>query len=555
MARLESQVGQSGVAALHMRAALWYRAEGLYTEAIDHLLRAGLLSEAADWLEDGLAEVAGRQAPQTLRRWVERLGEALLGTRPRLAIMAAWALITTGAVQAEHHFAAAVDSLSVAERALRGTDDAATTGLLAVVRTALAPWAPLRQLPVCTMQDVSYAAQFGQEARRLLPAESRFWRSVVSNSLGTVYLRSGDVAGAAKAFGEAARLGLESADRAAAVAALRQQGELLTLLGQLQAAAEVYQEALRVGAQPGLGPVYVGLGRLRYEWNDLPGAEAAINEALRLEATPEALFVLAQVKQATGDVAAARALVAEGGALLGSVCKLRAATAAPWPEGVRVLLALGDVAEARRWVEAGGVELDRTPLLWRAPEYLALARVLVAEGAGEGALPLLRSLRAVAAGSGCRGIEAECWVVESLIREGAETGPSPAAPSCIQEALALTAAAGYVRLYADPPIPRILAQIAGDWRRSKRAERSLLGYLERLLAMLGEEQPALAEPLTERELQILRLVAAGSSNQDVAKALFMGVSTVKWHLININSKLDAKNRTEAVARARELGVI
>jgi LuxR family maltose regulon positive regulatory protein len=124
-----------------------------------------------------------------------------------------------------------------------------------------------------------------------------------------------------------------------------------------------------------------------------------------------------------------------------------------------------------------------------------------------------------------------------------------------QAALGLTAAEGYIRLYSDRPVLGLLAQIAGEWRRGRRAAAPHLGYLERLLAMLGEESQPLVEGLTEREVQILKLVAAGGLNQAVADRLFMGLSTVKWHLINIYGKLQAKNRTEAVARARALGLV
>lgn len=558
--RLLAQMGVAGVAELHRRAAYWYQVQGQGETGVEHLLRAGHLkaggalagadplAEAADWLEAGLAEWAGRQAPQSLQRWVAQLPPALLHGRPRLAIMAAWALISTGAVQAEPQFGTAVAYLDLAERSHPAPE---VQGLFAAVRTALAPWAPLRQLPACLTEDVAWATHFGQQARRLLPPEQSYWRSVVSNSLGAVYLRAGELQGAAQAFGEAARVGLESGHRGAALIALRQQGDLLFMLGQLHAAAAVYQEGVRLAVGDETAALHLGLGRVRLQWHDLAGATESLTEAIRrfeaAGAVPaEALFALAELRLAMGEVGEARQLVAEGGALLTTVPKLRALGREHWPEGARLLLQLGDLVEARRWVEAAGLQLEQLPELWGAPQFLVLARLLVAEGEGERALPLLRALRAVTAASKSHGMEAEAWLLEAQVGDAAD------AQTCVEAALALTAAEGFIRLYTDLPIRHLLPQIAEEWRRRRSPH---LRYLEQLVETVGVERPALAEPLTEREQEIISLVATGASNQAIAERLFMGLSTVKWHLINIYGKLQVKNRTEAVARARELGLV
>jgi LuxR family maltose regulon positive regulatory protein len=327
-----------------------------------------------------------------------------------------------------------------------------------------------------------------------MPEDSWFWRSVVSSSLGSVYLRAGNVSAAAKAFGEAARIGARGGDLSAALTALRQQAELLTLLGQLRQADETYREALRLAAEAGaqllppLAPIYLGMGRLRQTWNDLDGsaqmlAEARTRYAASGDAPLELLLAEARLHQARGDAQAARTLVDRAGEMLAAHSKLRAASAAVWPDGVLVLLAQGDVAAARRWIDAAGVAADEVPDLRRLPEYLALARLLIAEGDAKTAMPLLGAVRQVAAASGCRAPEAEAQVIEALVN-------------------------------AD-----------------------------------------LVEPLTAREREIMQLIATGCSNQDVATQLIMGVSTVKWHLINIYGKLQVRNRTQAVARARTLGLL
>jgi LuxR family maltose regulon positive regulatory protein len=391
---------------------------------------------------------------------------------------------------------------------------------------------------------------------------------VVKSSLGAAFLRAGDVAGASEEFGAAARLGARSGDLTAAVAALQRHAELLIALGRPGAADQAAREALQLAAAqgsealPALAPIYLLMGRLAYERNDLDGAAHSLTEALRRydaggHGAPAALLALARVRQAEGQVDAAHDLVVQAGDLLGAGPRLRAAGAAAWPDGARVLLARGDVAGARRWAQLGGAGLEGPPDLWRAPEYLTLARVLIAEEQPDAALTVLRPLRQAARAGGCQAVEAEALVVEALAYS--KLGDGPAARGALDAALALTAAEGYVRLYADGgrPIVALLRQL----RHGDGAQRA---YAERLLTILGGDSsapaappaaPKLVEPLTEREQEILHLLAVGYSNQAVAQELFMGVSTVKWHLINIYGKLQVKTRTQAVARAREVGLV
>lgn len=577
-ARLRDAAGEARVRQLHRRAAAWYRSNGRLAEAMEHLLAACAHAEAADSLETGLSDWSARVSPKTLGQWVALLPKEVVRQRPRLCTMAAWALINHADGLADDLYAQAVDYLAMAATALKRADASQpavreSLGVLAAVRTALAPWAPLGQGRLCTMQDVAHAAACAEEARSLLPEDSLFWQAVVSSALGQVYLRAGSVSLAAQAFGAAGRLGSTSGNLTAAITALSRQGKLLTMLGQPLEADRTYHEALRLAARhgaeslPALAPVHLGMGLLRYEWNDLGGAEERLAEARRRfaasgVAAPEVLLALARVHQARGDPAAARLLVDQAGELLAAGRRLRADSAAAWPQGVRVLLAQGALPAARRWVVTGGVTADPEPVLRRIPEYLALARVQVAEGQAEAALPLLRSLQGVAAAGRCRGLQAEIHLVQALARHALDDGQ--AATDAVRKALAVTLPDQFVRLFADEgrPIMERLREIDGD--------RDLPdgGCVSRLLARLTSIQdvtgavpvpprtaPALVEPLTEREEEIIKLIAIGCSNQDVARELFLGVSTVKWHLLNIYGKLQVGSRTQAVARARRLGLV
>lgn len=585
-ARLRSAVGDAGVAALHRRAALWCRANGQLTEAVEHLLMAQAFGEAADCLEAALIEGSSHASATRLRQWVDQIPKATAGARPRLCTMAGWALINSAGGLADHLYAKTVDYLDMAARALQHADQAQpdvreSLGVLAAVQTALAPWAPVRQGPMCTMQDVAHAVSCANRARSLLRADNWFWRSVVSSSLGQVHLRAGNVAQAAQAFGEASRFGNRSGNLSATVAALHRQGQLLTVLGQPRSAMMVYREALRLAGEqggdalPALAPIYLGIGLLQYEWNDLTAAAWYVTEARRrYEAggtvAPEALLAMARVQQAQGDIGGARLLVDQAGDLLATQAKLRAAAPGVWPDGVRILLAQGDVVAARRWVIDRGVSLDEAPVLWRGAEYLALARVTIAEGQAESALDLLRSLRALAAAGGCRGLEAEVCLVLALVFHAIRD--RAAARAQVEAALTVTGPDQFVRLFADAgrPIMTLLGHMNRELRRGEQTDAPYRSYVPRLLAMLAAEPaaarpvpapapllatPLLVEPLTEREREIVRLIAEGCSNQEIARQLFLGVSTVKWHLLRIYGKLQVQSRTQAVAHARQLGLI
>jgi LuxR family maltose regulon positive regulatory protein len=584
LTRLREAVGDSRIRELHRRAAGWYLKNGQFADAIEHLLQAHAFEEAADCLEAGFTDWSVGVSSETLRQWVEQIPKDVMQKRPRLCTMAAWVLINSADGLADHRFAQTVDYLGLASRSLQGADASRpavreSLGVIAAVRTALAPWAPRRQGPQCILQDLAQAVGCAEEARSLLPPSSLFWRSVVNSSLGQVYLRAGNVPGAAQSFGDASRLGSQGGNLTATLAALHRQARLLTVLGQLRNADKAYREGLRLVAQRGggswpiLAPIYLGLGRLQYEWNDLAAAEGYLAQAGRCAeangaAAPEVLLATARVQQARGNCAAARLLVDQAGDLLAAHTKLRAAEWAVWPEGVRILLAHGEVRAAHRWVVAWGVSLDEEPVLWRATEYLALARVTVAEGRPEAALPLLRSLQAIAAAGGCRGLEAEICLVLALAHQAVHD--AAAARANVHAALRVTMPEEFVRLFADEgqPIITLLGQIHYEIRRGQYVDAPYHGYVPHLLAMLTKKPatpapgpspaltaPLLVEPLTERQLEILKLIAGGYSNQEIAGELFLGLSTVKWHLLGIFGKLQVKNRTQAIAHARQLGLI
>ena len=235
----------------------------------------------------------------------------------------------------------------------------------------------------------------------------------------------------------------------------------------------------------------------------------------------------------------------------------------------RLLLAQGDAAAAARWTQQRGLEADDEPGYPQEQEYLVLARVLLAQDRPGPALALLDRLLAPAGTQGRTGSVIEIRALQALAL--AASGDEPGAMAALAEALTLACPQGYVRVFADegPPMGALLGRLAAARRAEQALARGIpLGCLARLVqasggtpAAAGSGQraasavPGLPEQLTGRELDVLRLIAAGKSNQRIARELVVTLDTVKKHVSHVLDKLGAANRTEAVTRARELRVI
>ena len=234
----------------------------------------------------------------------------------------------------------------------------------------------------------------------------------------------------------------------------------------------------------------------------------------------------------------------------------------------RLLLAQGDVDAAAEWTTAAGLRPDDEPDYPREPGYLVLARVLLARDDPGAALTLLQRLLDAAASQGRTGSVIEIQALRALAL--AARGDHAGALGGLAEAITLGRRPGFVRVLADEgaPMRALLAQLSGARPGQQDAARRVdRGYLAVLLracdqagagpprGRAGAAPPGLAEPLTDRELEVLRLLAAGRSNQRIAHDLVVALDTVKRHVTHILGKLGASNRTEAAARARQLGLI
>jgi LuxR family maltose regulon positive regulatory protein len=321
----------------------------------------------------------------------------------------------------------------------------------------------------------------------------------------------------------------------------------------------------------------VGVAEVLYERDELDAAHTHATRGVGLsrqlaytQPLASGLGMLARIRQAQGD--AAGALEAIGQAQRVELSPHVVTLLNPVPVWrARVLLARGEVAEAARWAEGRGLSVTDEPSYPREGEYLVLTRVLLAQREPDRALGLLARLHDLAVTQGRIGSVIELQALQALAL--AAGGDQAAGLSALAEALALAAPEGYVRVFVDEgaPMARLLGRLAAAQRTGQVVPHAGVppDYLDRLARAFQPGGPraatrttprlagvaGLVEPLTTRELEVLQLLAAGRSNQQIADELVVVLDTVKKHVGHILDKLGAANRTQAVARARALGLL
>jgi len=571
------------VPALHRAAATWSEEHGLADEAVRHALAAGEAVWAARLIERHFDALLGRSEDATLRRWLQALPAELVRTRPRLCLAQAVAAVT--AVRPE----AAASLLDDAERALANRGDQReepfepSVGRAASVLANLPAGIALARAVLARMHgNAEQTTAFSRQALAQLGEGERMLRSLVDYYLAVAEWLRGRVVEA-----EQALAGQAAEQRAAGARYFAQLyhdlGQVQRARGRLGAALGTYRQLLEVAAAPGqpalpaAGIARVGMAEVLYERGELDAALDHATQGVALSrqlgwTLPLAagLAILAWIRHAKGDRAGVVAAMREAqrverpaAAIVGRLDPLPAVRA-------RLALAQGEVAEAAGWVQQRGVGADDEPSYPREREYLVLVRVLLAQQAPERALGLLERLHALAAAQGRTGSVIEARALQALALDA--SGDRAGALGALAEALTLAAPEGYLRVFADegPPMAALLHQLLAGRRQQQVAAAGAIpqAYLARLAdafeqAGLPVRAPAgrgvvvagLVEPLTAREVEVLGLLAAGAPNRAIAEQLVVTQETVKKHLSHLFDKLGVANRTQAVARARQLGLL
>jgi LuxR family maltose regulon positive regulatory protein len=307
------------------------------------------------------------------------------------------------------------------------------------------------------------------------------------------------------------------------------------------------------------GYACVSLAGVTYEWDDLAQTEHLLRQAvLAAEESTEVATLLGvrlsliRLRCAQGDLEAARETLADAELLVSmATFPWFGQLLASW--NARIALLKNDGATVRSWLETEGPRLEQgVPPVALEPAYINLTRGRVAEGRAAGEADRLDALRAKVDAEGRLAVMLEILVNQALARDG--EGLREEALALLERALALGEPECYTRTFLDegPRLLELLRVVAGR-RHVPAAQRLLLAASRH--PPLHIHPPADTRLLSERELQVLQLVADGRSNREAAEELFLSVGTVKKHIYNVCAKLDAHSRTAAVARARERGLI
>jgi LuxR family maltose regulon positive regulatory protein len=601
-AHLQAEEPAEQVTTLHRRASEWYEHNGSAAEAIRHALAAGDFERAADLIELGLPAMRRNRQASILLGWLKALPDELLEYRPVLSVGYAWGLMDSGeleAVEARLREAerwlnpTTVDRGKQSETPSTEANSKQSRGMVVVNQEEFhnvpAAIAGYRAARAHVLGDVPGTLKYARQVLDLLPEEDNMWRGAATSLLGLAYWTSGELEAAYRTYGEGWVRMQKAGFISDAISGTIMLADIRIEQGHLHEAMSLYERALQLanaqdskGTRPvlqGTADLYVGMGELRREHNELTVATQHLLKSKELGEHTGFMpnryrwcVAMARIREAQGDPDGAlemfheaeRAYVRDFFPNVRPIAALRA----------RVWAGQGRLSEALGWVRAQGLSVEDDLSYLREFEHITLARILLAQfrnrsaredrSIGEAVGFLERLLKAARAGER-RGSEIEILVLQSLAHQA--QGDIQAALVPLEQALTLAEPEGYVRLFVDEGQP--IAQLL----RGAVVRGVMPAFSGKLLAVLGAEQPTegepslpvstptfppsqtLIEPLSQRELEVLRLFKTELSGPEIAQKLVIALSTLRTHTKSIYSKLNVDNRRAAVKRATELDLL
>ena len=560
------------VPVLHRRASEWYASDGQPDNAIRHALAANDLARAAGLVELEAETAVRNHQPDRLIEWLKPIPDNLIRSMPVLGTYYAMALQGMGDLEGS------ASHLNDAERWL--VDPAESAGMVVVdlvgFRSLPSRIALARGYLTMASGDVAGTMEQARRAFDLLPQDEYHWHGTAAALLGLAHWARGNL-DAAQTFHADGFASFERAgDSVLAMISAYNDAELLKARGRLAEAGRMYERGLQLvirhgdPAMPGAANLHFGLSELCCERDDLESARHHLQRGEELGISPvppstpyRHCLARARLRQSQGDLAGTIQLLdqAEGMYVRTPVANVRPVAA--W--NLRVRLAQGKLAEALDWTIAQSLSVDDDADYALEYAHITLARVLIARYRSErdvdsvrGVDRLLQRLRQAADAGGRTGAVIEILILQAIVHQAQDE--ISAGLLHLERALTLAEPEGYVRIFVDEGLPMrdllrhaVIAGIGGPY--SRRLLAAFQAPAVPVAAAARANAPSLAEPLTTREIEILRLVAAGMRNQEIADHLVISLPTVKRHIANTYGKLGVGHRTEAVARANELSLL
>lgn len=532
------------VAELHHRASVWYEENGLELDAFHHAAAANDFERTERLIAGEGVPLYFRGAGMAILKWLEALPTTVLNARPSLWVTYASALLTAG----QH--TAVEEKLKAAEAALpdnESEDNAQDLiGRIASMRATLA----------IIQHDVETIITQSRLALTLLHPDNLFNRMAATWTLGFAYQLQGDRAAANQSYTEVMSISHSMPVSTYTLAAGISLGQIQEADTHLPLATKTYRHVLHLAGDPPQRiacEAFLGLARICYQWNDLDAAQQYGQQCLQLTQQQESIdtfaaygVFLARLKLSQGDSAGATALLTEAEAYIQQnnfMFRMPDVAAAQ----VLILLRRGALVAAANLAEKHELPISQ-------------ARVYLAQGNASATLALLAPLRQQMETKGWQDERLQIMILQAIALQA--HGDLGQAVQLLGEALALAAPGGFIRIFVDEGLP--MARLL-----SKTAVRGIMpGYCNKLLTVFEVEgqkithEPAppspaqsLTDPLTNRELEILTLIAAGQKNKEIAEQLVISLNTVLYHTKNIYSKLGVTKRTLAINKAKELNLI
>lgn len=561
---LETEPGM--VADLYRRAAGWYAGQGLLREALTYALEGKDTERAADLIEKIAPEVLSQEGSSAVLKWIASLPEALRMRRPWLCLHYAWALTFSGRMSEADGSLDAVEALLARGAAASLEEERALRGYIAAHRMYL----------LFFHGEHARSVVYGQQAMEDLPPEDDVMRARTAAFLGNGLRYGGDLSGAQEMYAIAAAASQKTGSILTAATNYCSMAELYYEQGHLHQSMETYRLVLEFARQragrpdiPFSGLAYSRIGRILREWNDLTAAQEHMDKGIQLcrewrqaEALTIGLMERSFLLTDLAEYDAARCALQEAREIVNELFS-------PWGVEMvdaliaRVDLAQGNLHAAVRWEQKYGFSAQDEVAYEHGDASNTLARLLTAQGNFTEALIVLDKLYRLYAGPGRWGyaLTVQIWQVRAL----AEMGETTRSLEVLQQAVAAGEPEGYTHSFveAGPTIRGLLRLLP----RTSYRDHLLSAFAIPATAQASVDAqaatgsiavataPGLAEPLNERELAILRLLAAGRSNAEIGVELYLSVNTIRWYASQIYQKLGASSRGTAVARARDLGIL
>ena len=565
---LEEQPGQ--IPLLHKRASAWYEQNNLPAEAIRHALAARDFELAAGLIEKTYPAMDTSFQSAAWLGWVRKLPEEVVRARLVLCVDYAWALTDGGEFEASESW------LQVAEQRLEGPAEGMIVADEAQLRTLTVMIALARSTHAQVQGDIEGTVKYAELALELSPGEDHYSHAMAAASLGMAYWSRGDLDGAQKALSVWINSCQKLGNIIFAIVSGGYLAEIIVAQGHLREAERTYKQSIQLASTHNqvchvTANLYLGLGLLYHEQGDQQSAALHLHKSGELG--EQALMdwpyrwrlAQARLKEAEGDLATALDLLNEAKRLY---------VRTPVPDfhpivalKARVYLRQGRLSEALDWARERGLSVDDDLSYLCEFEHITLTRVLIAQhqndplaGSIHGAIDFLERLLQAAEAGERMGSMIEILVVQALAFQA--QGNVSQALASLERALALAEPEGYVRIFVDEGEPmRLLIE-----KQSRSRNKTFPGYVDKLLAAFAQPtavpqpkvedlQSMIIEPLSERELEVLKLLGTELSGPEIARELIVSLNTLRTHTKNIFNKLGVNNRRAAVRRAEELDLL